>query len=220
VRNEEPAEFYDDLHGRIDRSETKHHYSRLFNEICRALRAHGSRSVLEVGCGSGILACMIIEHGLSYRGFDFSRNAVANASRHSGRPEFFSVGNALDSSMYCAEYDTVVCTEVLEHVDRDLEVIEKWKSGAWCICSVPNFDYEGHVRFFRTANDVSGRYGDLIEIAHVNRVTRPFFPHGGVEAYLQQVRWSRKNPKRLLGLLGIRRFEHLGGWFVFAGRRT
>jgi SAM-dependent methyltransferase len=216
VGKEEPAEFYDELHGGIDRDATKHHYSRLFDEICRELRAHGSRSVLEVGCGSGILACMIIEHGLSYRGFDFSRSAVENASRYSRRPEFFSVGNA----PYRVEYDTVVCTEVLEHVDRDLEVIEKWKSGAWCICSVPNFDYDGHVRFFRTAGDVSRRYGNLIEIAHVDRVTRPFLPHGGVRAYLQQVRWSRTDPRRMLGLLGVRRFEHLGGWFVFAGRRA
>src|SRR5438876_3524475 len=134
-------DFYDQMHAKIDISETRTRYDRLFRKVVDNLRARGSGSILEVGCGSGSLAKIIIDgqHG-TYRGFDFSSEAIRNAGARTGYPELFSVADALDARSYAREYDTIICTEVLEHLDRDLDVIRLWRHGAWCVCAVPNFD--------------------------------------------------------------------------------
>ena len=121
---------------------------------------------------------------------------------------------------YDVAYDTVVCTEVLEHIEADLTVIENWKSGANCICSVPNFDFETHVRVFLTEEDVRCRYGDLIDIERIIRVARPLIRGRSVREYFRQLCWNRDNPKRFMALLGYRTFDNLAGWFVFSGKRN
>jgi len=216
----EPVEFYDQLHG--DLPEGEHALYRPLNRlVVERLLACGSRSILEVGCGRGELASLILRQvPARYRGFDYSRAGVENARATTGWSALFSIGNALDPNAYAGpDYDTIVCCEVLEHIDRDLDVIKLWKPGTWCICSVPNFDYAGHVRFFRSEAQVRDRFGHVIDIASVERVARPVMPHG-FDAYLKQLRWSRNDWRRLLGLLGVNTFEYLSGWFVLCGRRN
>jgi SAM-dependent methyltransferase len=180
------------------------------------LRQHGSRSILEVGCGSGFLAEMLMQGSTAaYRGFDFSEVAIRNAGSRTGRPEVFFLGDARDAQSYAFEDDSIVCTEVLEHIDADLEVVQNWKAGSWCVCSVPNFDWESHVRFFRSIKEIRERYGDLIAIETVIRVPCLVIPGGNLRRYLRELRWSRNNPSELLGVFGIQRFERLGGWFLF-----
>jgi cyclopropane fatty-acyl-phospholipid synthase-like methyltransferase len=214
------ADFYDSMHAQVDGSVRWTRYDRLFRKIVSNLRHHGSRSILEVGCGSGFLAKMILqEHDGNYRGFDFSAQAVNNAAGRTGRPELFFVGDALDQRCYDGDYDTVVCTEVLEHIDHDLEAIQLWRDETWCVCSVPNFDYDGHVRYFNDSDEVATRYGGLIEIQEIVRVARPLIPDRRINSYLRNLRWSRNNPSELLGFLGIQTFSRLGGWFLFFGRK-
>jgi SAM-dependent methyltransferase len=219
--HQEGPDFYDDLHAAIDHNVTYSHYYPLFQKVVEKIQDHGSHSVLEVGCGSGFLAEMILrQHDVIYRGFDFSAVAVRNAGCRTRRPELFFRGDALDDRSYDCDYDTIVCTEVLEHVDADLDVIRAWRDGVWCVCTVPNFDYPGHVRFFRSAGEVRARYGELIEIENVIKVSRPIIPDGSIRTYLRNLRWSRNNPSELLGFLGIQTFDRLGGWFLFFGRKN
>ncbi len=82
---------------------------------------------------------------------------------------------------YEQPYDTIVCLEVLEHIERDLDVIANWKSGCECICSVPNFDYPTHVRWFRHEAEIVSRYGHLISIREIERIPCPLDPGQGVE---------------------------------------
>jgi len=214
------ADFYDRMHSEIAPSVTRTRYDGLFRKIVENIRGRGSRSVLEVGCGSGFLAKMILqEYGCAYRGFDFSAEAVRNAGSRTGRPDLFFVGDALDSRSYAGDYDTIVCTEVLEHVDLDLEVIQRWRDGSWCICSVPNFDYAGHVRFFNRNEEVMARYRGAIDIEEVVKIPRPIVPDRRISTYLRNLRWSRNNPSEFLGFLGIQTFSRLGGWFLFFGAK-
>jgi SAM-dependent methyltransferase len=213
-------DFYDRLHSEIDHSVTRTRYDALFRKVVANIRDHGSRAVLEVGCGSGFLAKMILQdHGGAYRGFDFSPGAVRNAGARTGRPELFSVGDALDPRSYAHEYDTIVSTEMLEHIEGDLDAVRLWRDGTWCVCSVPNFDYAGHVRFFNTCDEVATRYGGLIDIQDVVKITRPIIPDRRISSYLRNLRWSRNNPSELLGFLGIQTFSRLGGWFLFFGTK-
>ncbi len=166
------------------------------------------------------MAKMILqEYDGIYRGFDFSAEAIRNAGCRTGRPELFFVGDALDGRSYAGDYDTIVCTEVLEHVDRDLDIIRLWRDATWCVCSVPNFDYTGHVRFFNTADEVAIRYGGLIDVEGVLKIPRPIIPDRPISSYLRNLRWSRNNPSDLLGFLGIQTFSRLGGWFLFFGAK-
>src|SRR5258706_1249035 len=193
-------------------------YSPLFKRIIAQLNAGPAVRVLEVGCGSGALASLIMARtAADYHGFDFSATAVAKAVARTGRPDAFYVADATDGASYGLDYDTVVCTEVLEHIEGDKGAIGLWGPNTRCICSVPNFDYDGHVRFFRTEAEVRNRYHDVIAIDHVVRVPRPVFAGETLGDYLRKLRWSRDDPRRLLGLLGIRTFDAIGGWVLFDG---
>lgn len=196
-------------------------YYTLFRTVARELREARARRVLEVGCGSGVLAQMILDQlpGIDYRGFDFSRTGVERAGRRTGRADRFFVGDARSAESYRYDYDAVVCTEVLEHIEDDLGAMRQWRSGVTCVCSVPNFPYSGHVRFFHDESEVRARYGDLLEITKIRRIARPVLAETTWRDYLRRLRWSRDNPRKMLGLLGIKRFEYLAGWFMFAGRR-
>ena len=214
------ADFYDSMHAEVPQSVTRTRYDGLFRKVVANIRNHGSRSILEVGCGSGFLAKMILqEYNGIYRGFDFSAEAIRNASDRTGRPELFFVGDALDSRSYMGDYDTIVCMETLEHVDRDLEIIRLWQGATWCVCSVPNFDYAGHVRFFNTTDEVTTRYGGLIDIEGIIKIPRPIIPDRRISSYLRNLRWSRENFSDLMGFLGIQTFSRLGGWFLFFGHK-
>jgi SAM-dependent methyltransferase len=213
-------DFYDRMHAEADFAATRTRYDTLFRKIVDKIRDHGSVSILEAGCGSGFLARLILQqHDGAYRGFDFSPEAIRNAGARTGRPELFSVGDALDARSYSHEYDTIVCTEMLEHVEGDLDAIRLWRDGTWCICSVPNFDWPGHVRFFNTSDEVAARYGGLIDIETIIKIPRPIIPDRRIGSYLRNLRWSRNNPSELLGFLGIQTFMRLGGWFLFFGSK-
>jgi SAM-dependent methyltransferase len=194
-------------------------YYPLFRRVAAEVRQRNVASVLEVGCGSGGLAQILLrETSVSYHGFDFSAAGVRNARERIRRPDLFRMGDALDPESYRAQHDAIVCTEVLEHITRDLDVIRLWREGTHCICTVPNFDYETHVRHFRHEDEVRERYGALIELDTIKRVAKPVF-NVPIREYLRRLRWAREEPKRLLGLLGVNTFQWVAGWFLFAGRR-
>ena len=195
-------------------------YYPLFRQVARALKARRVQTVLEVGCGSGGLAHLLHDQGgVRYRGFDFSPVAVDRARTRFGQSELFFVSDARSAESYVGEYDAIVCTEVLEHVEADLEVVARWQPGINCVCSVPNFDADNHVRFFRSEAEVRDRYGKLIDIDSVVRVKKPFLSDISLGSYARALRWNRYRPARLAAILGLASFDDLGGWFVFSGRR-
>lgn len=195
-------------------------YYPLFREVARTLWARGTKAVLEVGCGTGGLAHLLQDEGrVNYRGFDFSPVAVERARARVGGPNLYFVGDARDAANYVGDYDTIVCTEVLEHIEADLEVIASWAPGIGCVCSVPNFDADNHVRFFRSEDEVRSRYGKLLDIGRVVRVKKPFLGDISWASYARALRWNRYRPSRLAAIAGLSSFDNAGGWFVFSGRR-
>lgn len=190
-------------------------YRRTLDEVVRL----GGKRVLEVGCGSGSFAHLLFDNSkLEYHGFDFSAAAIAKARVRTGRPGAFSVADASGQLAESWEYDTVVCLEVLEHIEGDLDVIRGWKAGAQCVCSVPNFDQPDHVRYFRNEGEVRARYEGVVHLETVARVPRALVRGRGWREYLRQLRWSRNDPRRFLGMLGFRTFEYVAGWVLFSGR--
>jgi 2-polyprenyl-3-methyl-5-hydroxy-6-metoxy-1,4-benzoquinol methylase len=195
-------------------------YFPLFRRVLAELERRQARTVLEVGCGTGGFAHYVLQESrLQYTGFDFSRSAVELARRRTGRTDLLFVADARDASSYEKPHDAVVCTEVLEHIEADLEVVARWRPGVTCVCSVPNFDADNHVRFFRDERQVRERYGDLMDIDVVARVRKPELTDISLRSYLRELRWNRYRPRRLAEILGMTSFDKGGGWFLFAGRR-
>lgn len=196
-------------------------YYPLFQRVLKVVQESNAQSILEVGCGSGAFAHMVMENTtLDYRGFDFSSVAVEKSKARTGRNDAFFEGDATSAAAYEGRpYDCIVCTEVLEHVEKDLEAIARWPAGTLCVCSVPNFDADSHVRFFRSEEEVRNRYGSLIDLKNIVRVKKPALSDTSTRSILRALKWNRYRPRMLMEILGIGSFDGLGGWFLFWGHK-
>lgn len=131
-----------------------------------------SSSILEIACGAGQFAGMLFDNGFTnYVGFDFSEEGVSLAKANN--PQFadlFLVDDAFTSELLGKQYDLVICFEMLEHISKDLELLERVRPGTPVLLSVPNFDDPYHVRYFRTAAEVRKRYQKVIHISDIKCV--------------------------------------------------
>lgn len=176
VSGEKELDWYDASFENQERY--KKHYTEsvdyfLWTLIADRLSRLPSRSVLEIGCGSGQLASLLRDRGLqNYCGVDFNPKRINHAKNIC--PEFkFAVEDTLVTGLWDAfEHDTVLSTEVLEHVERDLEVIEKIKPGKRFIGTVPNFPDKAHVRHFKNCGEVRERYGKYFQDFKVDPILK------------------------------------------------
>ena len=170
VGQERSANYYDEIYMAPDPCEDLRgpywhsYYYFLWAVMVDRLRRDGIRSIIEVGCGPGRLAEFLLEHSVEqYVGFDFSNVAVSMARERLPNARF-ELDDARTSKLYSeVQYDAIVCTEVLEHIDADLKVIMRFPAGKLCLCTVPSFPYESHVRYFESISDVSRRYSSFFD---------------------------------------------------------
>lgn len=122
--------------------------------------------ILEIGCGVGQFANMLFDCGFSnYTGFDYAVEAIARAKANN--PEHadrFFAENAFQTRLMEEKYGLVISFEVLEHIQKDLEVLNRIRPGTKMLVSVPNFDDPYHVRYFPSEKDVRERYGQVMRI--------------------------------------------------------
>ena len=121
-------------------------YIPIYEEVADII---GDRSMLDIGCGQGKLSAYIKD----YAGFDMVDNP-------------HGVGD-----IYTRDYEdcaVYVLLEVLEHLERDLEVLGKIPVGKQVLFSVPSFDDPAHVRVY-TEDIVRWRYRDIIHFYNVSR---------------------------------------------------
>ncbi|MBW4613578.1 MAG: class I SAM-dependent methyltransferase [Desmonostoc vinosum HA7617-LM4] len=165
--SERTADYYDQRCLELDSWHihySKTQYYPMWSVIADRLQHADIKSLLEIGCGAGQLAALLYDKGINqYLGFDFSPNFVATAKK--ACPELnFVVADAFETDIfYTHDYDSVISTEFLEHVERDLEVIEKIRKGTRFYGSVPNFMMKSHVRYFKNVQEVSDRYAKYFD---------------------------------------------------------
>ncbi|UCD95121.1 MAG: SEC-C domain-containing protein [Candidatus Zixiibacteriota bacterium] len=169
-------------------------YYPLYEEVLGATEKLGSRGILEIGCGVGDLGKLIIDRGIGYRGFDFSKEAIRCSKRICPDGDF-RVADAYDRASYRPyDYDTVVALEVLEHVD-DLRIIRNIPAGVRLIASVPNYDDKAHLRLYRDyQRDIIKRFRRLLDVTEVKSISRGPGADANVIYLFQAVRLGKKNP--------------------------
>jgi SAM-dependent methyltransferase len=117
------------------------------------------RCLFDIGCGPGQLALFLQDRGLQkYVGLDFSATAIRMARLVCPSYEFVREDAAASDLFNTLDYDVVVSTEFLEHVEADLEIIDRIRPGTRMYGSLPNFAHPAHVRHFNSAKEVYERY--------------------------------------------------------------
>lgn len=150
----------------------------VWKKIVSKVKNSGYTKVLDIGCGPGQFAdCLLSEiSSLKYTGIDFSKSAISLAQRLNLSAEFI-VADAVKLDYSQLDYEVIITTEFLEHINEDLEVLSKIKSGSLIIATLPNMDSEGHVRFLskdveEAKTQVIDRYSEICEITSIE-----YFPY-------------------------------------------
>lgn len=106
------ATLYDDYWSRADRwrSSSFGDAGALADEVARL----GGARVLDVGCGMGDLVAALRARGADACGIDVARRTIDDANRRS--PGCFRAGSILEIPWPDGAFDTVACTDVLEHL--------------------------------------------------------------------------------------------------------
>lgn len=129
-----------------------------YDEVAAICAGYSPRSVIDVGCGAGQLLNAIaqrvetLERGV---GVDHTKNAIARAQE--SFPSFdWRVHDLYELDQEFAScFELVVCTEVLEHLHRPQDAIDRLmrlrSPNGKLILTVPDGaidDWDGHVNFW------------------------------------------------------------------------
>ena len=136
--------------------------------VIQELRHLKVETILDVCCGQGTFLTLCERLGFVCYGFDFSFVAI-NIAKQNNKLETVWVGDALDKKNYEGKYDAYVSIQVLEHIERDIDVIRNLKPGIPFIFSVPNWAHPGdeHVRKFVSDESIHQRYGGFVDIKSI-----------------------------------------------------
>lgn len=167
------SEWYDasfDAGGTGARHYTESEYYFLWSVIADRIQRTTARSILEIGCGSGQLACLLQDKvACKYVGFDFSRTRVEFARKAYPSLSFMQQDAFQTDLFTTCDYDAVVCTEFLEHVEEDTVALNRIRKGSRFYGTVPNFPFVSHVRHFDDEDAVLARYSNHFRDLRVDK---------------------------------------------------
>lgn len=128
-----------------------------------------NEEVVDLGCGTGRFIALLRRggHYAPITGVDWSEAALAEAFEYvngkSPAPSF----RREDLREWEPDADrfgntVYVCSEVLEHLEDDYDLVVRIPPGHRFLFTVPNFESESHLRVFTSAGDVWRRYSALL----------------------------------------------------------
>lgn len=128
------------------------------------------KKIIDIGCGVGWFTDMTyfnVSRNIS--GVDFSKIAIWFHARRLYPAIKFHIANIYDHDYTGCE--VAILTEVLEHVDKDLDLLEKLPKGCTVYATIP-FEKERqditHVREY-SIDSVTKRYGRVLEFKTVEK---------------------------------------------------
>ncbi len=137
------------------------------------LQQAGGASILDAGCGEGHVIDFIARQDPSLRltGMDLDKEAIAYAEKQFGERATFRTGSLFKLPFSDNSFDTVMCSEVLEHLEDTDRAISELKRVArhHVLITVPREPY------FKILNDISRSLGISPDPGHVNFWTKKTF---------------------------------------------
>jgi 2-polyprenyl-3-methyl-5-hydroxy-6-metoxy-1,4-benzoquinol methylase len=142
--------------------------------------------IVDLGCGAGHLAELLFDFGFtSYVGLDFSEEMLKLARRRGLPYEFrhcdLNSGNWND---YAGDYTCVIATEFVEHVEKDLGILNLIESNTRVMLTTTNEPGIEHVRVFKDESDVHERYNHLFSTMGVTSFKNMLLPWGWQVFYI------------------------------------
>lgn len=127
-------------------------HSYLLPEIEKLLS--GKETILDLGCGNGVLANYLIEKGYNVYGTDASQTGITIANRKN--PARFCIQNLatdlLPEELSTIRFDTIISTEVIEHLYDPRKYVlfckQVLKGKGRLILSTP---YNGYLKYLALA---------------------------------------------------------------------
>lgn len=137
------------------------------------------RTLLDAGCGEGFIAHYLKQRhpGWQITGCDVSAPAIRYARQHASTAADFQVGSLYDLPLAADAFDTVLCSEVLEHLEHPDQAVAELKRVArrFVVVTVPR---EPYFRALSALGQVLGRSPDP---GHVN-----FWTARGFETFMEE----------------------------------
>lgn len=163
----------------------KRTYKTRNDKLARWVKQVSPKRVFEFAGSGGFLAKVIID---TVPGIEFYHHSdFADVAVNFARNLLKDYGNCLVEKIDIdneynevdwGNYDAFI-TISLEHLDNDLEIINKIPSGRPFFFCVPNFGGKEHVRFFPDENSIIERYSSLLHVKTIEIV--PHYPDGKVK---------------------------------------
>ena len=94
-------------------------YKKVLATIYDAIRAGQGKRVLDIGFGTGVLACRLYENGYDITGIDFSEKmiGIAQGKMPSARLIQHDFTNGIPVEIKDEKFDAIVCTYAIHHLD-------------------------------------------------------------------------------------------------------
>jgi SAM-dependent methyltransferase len=151
---EQEAAWYDDWYSqRVAKAPFRYTIYRLWhNAVKWTMSNRRRRSVTDLGCGYAPIGRILFDSGYKghYVGVDFSKNAINTSAKIlKNRSDNFSL-HVADITTYEVATPLCILCEVLEHIEDDIAILSRLSPGTSIWASVPSFDAESHVRYFRS----------------------------------------------------------------------
>jgi len=132
------------------------------------------KTVFEIAGAEGQLAEFILSKNPNIEKYvwsDFSSEAIKIAKKRLERFTNvecirFDADEDYKTFMF-DQFDTIVSTS-LEHIEHDIEILKRLKPKTLVCLALPNFDSEGHVRYFPNSADVVNRYHSLLDFLYLS----------------------------------------------------
>ncbi len=166
------------------------HVNAFLERVSEMLAESEPATVLDAGCGEGFALDFLTDRhpDVRFTGMDLSKEAIAYAEAHFGEKATFRTGSIYKLPFSDNSFDTVLCSEVLEHLDEPDRAVEELKRVArrHVLITVPLEPY------FQKLNDL----GKLLRInpdpGHVNFWTKGSFRHF-IDGHFENARCDTKH---------------------------
>lgn len=149
-------------------------YEPLYKEVSSLLPPPKKcPKILDLGCGVGFFAKVVQSMGYTdYLGLDFSENILKLARENTPKVEYILANlHSKETKKIISKNKMFILLETLEHIEKDIQIINTIPKGSIIIASVPNRMSAGHVRVFSGIVDVVNRYENVINFNFMKTIT-------------------------------------------------